>query len=110
MYYDQIRHRNTQVLAATGIIPVEFDALLVTFSCIGNESSHFNFSEGKVRQRISYNRKTSVLPLIQDKVFILVYLKTTPPFRELHAIQFEMTQPQREQVDLPFFLRFSVVH
>ena len=37
---------------------------------------------------------TTVLPLIQDKMFfILVYLKTNP-LQELHGIQFEMTQPQ----------------
>ena len=33
MYYDKIRHRHSQVLAATGLTPVEFDALLVTFKC-----------------------------------------------------------------------------
>lgn len=50
--------------------------------------------KGKVRQRISYNRKNSVLPLIQDKtLFILVYLRTNP-LQKLHAIQFEMTQLQ----------------
>ena len=94
MYYDKIRHRNSQVLAATGLTPVEFDALLTTFKYHWDEYySHFTL-EGKVRQRISYNRKTSVLPLIQDKLFfILVYLKTNP-LQELHAIQFEMTQPQ----------------
>ena len=94
MYYDKIRHRNNQVLAATGLTPVEFDALLVTFKYHWDDYySHFTL-EGKVRQRISYNRKTSVLPLIQDKMFfILVYLKTNP-LQELHAIQFEMTQPQ----------------
>jgi len=55
--------------------------------------SHFTL-ERKVHQRISYNRKTSALPLIQDKMFfILVYLKTNP-LQELHAIQFEMTQSQ----------------
>ena len=31
MYYDKIRHRNNQVLAATGLTTVEFDALLTTF-------------------------------------------------------------------------------
>lgn len=37
---------------------------------------------------------TTVLSLIQDKMFfILVYLKINP-LQELHAIQFEMTQPQ----------------
>ncbi len=94
MYYDKIRHRHSQVLAATGLTPVEFDALLVTFKYHWDDYySHFTL-EGKVRQRISYNRKTSVLPLIQDKMFfILVYLKTNP-LQELHAIQFEMTQPQ----------------
>lgn len=35
MYYDKIRHRHSQVLAATGLIPVEFDALLITFKSIG---------------------------------------------------------------------------
>ena len=93
MYYDKIRCRHSQVLAATGLTPVEFDALLITFKYHWDEYySHFTL-EGKVRQRISYNRKTSVLPLIQDKMFfILVYLKTNP-LQELHAIQFEMTQP-----------------
>ena len=94
MYYDKIRHRHSQVLAATGLTPAEFDALLITFKYHWDEYySHFTL-EGKVRQRISYNRKTSVLPLILDKMFfILVYLKTNP-FPELHAIQFEMTQSQ----------------
>ena len=67
MYYDKIRHRHSQVLAATGLTPVEFDALLVTFKYHWDEYySHFTL-EGKVRQRISYNRKTSVLPLIQEQ-------------------------------------------
>ena len=30
MYYDKIRHRHSQVLAATGLTPAEFDALLIT--------------------------------------------------------------------------------
>ena len=94
MYYDKIHHRHSQVLAATGLTPVEFEALLITFEYHWEEYySHFTL-EGKVRQRISYNRKTSVIPLIQDKLFfILVYLKTNP-LQELYAIQFDMTQPQ----------------
>lgn len=55
MYYDKIRHRYSQVLAATGLTPVEFDALLITFKYHWEEYySHFTL-EGKVRQRISYN-------------------------------------------------------
>ena len=52
MYYDKIRHRHSQVLAATGLTPEEFDALLITFKY------HFTL-EGKVRQRISYNSVVS---------------------------------------------------
>jgi len=49
MYYDKIRHRNSQVLAATGLTPVEFDALLTTFKYHWDEYySHFTL-EGKVR-------------------------------------------------------------
>lgn len=94
MYDDKIRHRHSQVLAATVLTPIEFEALLITFKYHWEEYySHFTL-EGKVRQRISYNRKTSVIPLIQDKLFfILVYLKTNP-LQELHAIQFDMTQSQ----------------
>ena len=69
MYYDKIRHRHSQVLAATGLTPVEFDALLITFKYHWDEYySHFTL-EGKVRQKAN-------------------------PLQELHAIQFEMTQPQ----------------
>ncbi|WP_221659207.1 transposase family protein [Bacteroides salyersiae] len=94
MYYNKIRHRHSQVLASIGLTPVEFDSLLITFKHHWDEYySHFTL-DGKVRQRISYNRKTSVLSLIQDKMFfILVYLKTNP-FQEFHAIQLEMTQLQ----------------
>lgn len=90
MYYDKIRHRHSQVLAATGLTPAEFDALLITFKYHWDEYySHFTW---KVKCANVY--LTTVLSLIQDKMFfILVYLKTNP-LQELHAIQFEMTQPQ----------------
>lgn len=94
MYYDKIFHRSSQVLASTGLTPVKFDSLLILFRHHWDEYySHYTL-EGKIRQRISDNRKTSVLPLIQDKLFfILVYLKTNP-LQEIHAIHFAMTQPQ----------------
>lgn len=42
MYYDKIRHRHSQVLAATGLTPAEFDALLITFKYHWDEYySHF---------------------------------------------------------------------
>lgn len=93
MYYDKIRHRPSQILTATGLTLVELEALLITFQYPWDEYyTHFTL-KGKVRERISYNRKTNVLPLIQDKMFfILVYLKTHP-LQKLHAIEFEMIQP-----------------
>lgn len=57
MYYDKIRHRHSKVLAATGLTTVGFDALLIIFKYHWNEYySHFTL-EGKIRERISYNRK-----------------------------------------------------
>ena len=48
---------------------------------------------GKVWERISYNRKTSEIPKIGDKLlFILSYLKNNP--LQEHGAMFEMTQPQ----------------
>ena len=94
IYYDKIRYRHSQVLAATGLTPAKFDALLITFKYHGKKYYRHFTMKGKVLQRISYNRKNSVLPLIQDKtLFILVYLRTNP-LQKLHAIQFEMTQFQ----------------
>lgn len=63
--------------------------------------SHFIF-DSKVRQRISYNnRKTSVIPLIKNKLFfILIYLKRNP-LQELHAILFENTLPQINKSNHP---------
>lgn len=79
MHYDKIRHRHSRVLAATGLPPVEFDTLPITFKYHWEEyHSHFTL-EGKVRQRISYGRKTSLIPLIHDKLFFIpLYLKTNP--------------------------------
>ena len=61
MYYDKIHHRHSQVLAATGLTPVEFEALLITFKHHWDEYySHFTL-EGKVRQRISFDSGQDVL-------------------------------------------------
>lgn len=66
MYYDMICHRHSQTLTAIGLTPSEFDALLITFKYHWDEyCSHFTL-EGKVRQRISYIRNISVLPMILD--------------------------------------------
>lgn len=90
MYYDKIRHRHSQVLAATGLTPAEFDALLITFKYHWDEYySHFTL-EGKVRQRISYNSVVSD----SGQNVLHIGISEDHPLQELHAIQFEMTQPQ----------------
>jgi hypothetical protein len=94
MQYDKVKKNATQMLSLTGFTVSEFESLLPTFKYEWEEYyAHFTL-EGKVRQRISYNRKTSKIPLIGDKLlFILSYLKNNP-LQEYHGATFGMTQPQ----------------
>ncbi|OAV63796.1 hypothetical protein Barb6XT_03043 [Bacteroidales bacterium Barb6XT] len=47
-----------------------------------------------MRERITYNRKTGKIPLIEDKLlFILSYLKNNP-LQEYHGAAYNMSQPQ----------------
>ena len=62
MYYDQIRHRHSQVLAATGLTPVEFDALLVTFKYHWDEYySHFTLEAKCVNVYLTTGRPVCCL-------------------------------------------------
>jgi hypothetical protein len=94
MKYDKVKKNAPQLLSLTGFTSAEFESLLPTFKYEWDAYySHFTL-EGKVRQRISYNRKTSKIPLIADKLlFILSYLKNNP-LQEYHGVYFDMTQPQ----------------
>lgn len=64
------------MLSLTGFTASQFDALLPTFKHEWEEYySHFTLKD-EVRQRISYNRKSSRLPQVGDRLlFILSYLK-----------------------------------
>jgi len=94
MKYDKVRKTPSQLLSLTGFTPEEFEAFVPTFEHHWNEYySHFTL-KGKPRQRISYNRKSSQLPLVRDKLlFILSYLKNNP-LQEYHGATYGMTQPQ----------------
>lgn len=94
MKYDKIRKNPKQLLSLTGFTDVEFEAFLPTFKYHWEEYySHFTLT-GKIRERISYNRKSSKIPLIEDKLlFILSYLKNNP-LQEYHGATYNMTQPQ----------------
>lgn len=94
MKYNKIRKNPKQLLSLTGFTDVEFESFLPTFKYHWEEYySHFTLT-GKIRERISYNRKTSKIPQIEDKLlFILSYLKNNP-LQEYHGATYDMTQPQ----------------
>ena len=94
MKYDKVKKNATQMLSLTGFTVAEFESLLPTFKWEWEAYySHFTL-KGKVRERVSYNRKSGKLPLIGDKLlFILSYLKNNP-LQEYHGATFGMTQPQ----------------
>jgi hypothetical protein len=92
--YDKVKKNAPQMLSLTGFTVAEFESLLPTFKYEWEEY-YFRFTlKGKIRQRISYGRKTGKIPLIGDKLlFILSYLKNNP-LQEYHGATFGMTQPQ----------------
>ncbi|OAV73933.1 hypothetical protein Barb7_02658 [Bacteroidales bacterium Barb7] len=94
MKYDRIRKNPPQLLSLAGFDVTEFEAFLPTFKYRWEEyHSHFTLA-GKMRERITYNRKTSEIPLIEDKLlFILSYLKNNP-LQEYHGATYNMSQPQ----------------
>ena len=94
MKYDKVRRNPKQLLSLPGFTLAEFEAFVPTFGYHWDEYySHFTL-KGKLRLRISYNRKSSQLPLINDKLlFILSYLKNNP-LQEYHGATYGMTQPQ----------------
>lgn len=94
MKYDKVKKTPSQILSLTGFRLSEFDALLPCFKGQWDEYYRCLTLAGKPRQRQSYNRKTSLLPLASDKLlFILCYLKNNP-LQDYHAATFGMTQPQ----------------
>jgi hypothetical protein len=94
MKYDKVRRNAAQLLSLTGFTVVEFEAFLPTFKYHWDEYYSQFTMKGTLRLRLSYNRKTSQLPLISDKLlFILSYLKNNP-LQEYHGATYGMTQPQ----------------
>ena len=94
MNYDKVRKNPVQLLSLTGFTVEEFESLLPIFKYEWEAYySHYTL-KGKVRERLSYGRKTGLLPMISDKLlFLLSYLKNNP-LQEYHGATFGMTQPQ----------------
>lgn len=94
MKYDKVRKNPSQLLSLTGFTTEEFETFVPTFEYHWNEYYSCFTLKDRPRQRISYNRKSSQLPLIRDKLlFILSYLKNNP-LQEYHGATYGMTQPQ----------------
>ena len=97
MTYDKVRKNAHQLLSLTCMTSTEFESLLPAFKYHWDDySSHYTL-KGKLRERISYGRKTGKLPMIADKLlFILSYLKNSP-LQEYHGATFDITQSQCNQ-------------
>jgi hypothetical protein len=94
MRYEKVRKNAPQMLSLTSLTVSEFESLLPIFKYHWDGYySHYTL-KGKLRERISYGRKTGKLPMVGDKLlFILSYLKNNP-LQEYHGATFGMTQPQ----------------
>jgi len=94
MQYEKTKKKPTQFLSLTGFTVSEFEEFLPHFQYDWEKYNACFTLFGKERQRTFYNRKTSVLPMIGDKLmFILSYLKTNP-LQEQHAWSYGLNQPQ----------------
>jgi len=94
MTYDKLRRNPARFASLAGLSISEFNSLLPAFLEQWELYSARFTLKGKVRERVSYSRKTSKLPKIEDKLlFILSYLKNNSS-QENHGAIYGMTQPQ----------------
>jgi hypothetical protein len=72
MTYGKIRKNPVQFLSLTGFTFQGFETFLPAFKYQWDEYNSPYTLKGKARERISYGRKSGLLPLISDKwLFIL---------------------------------------
>jgi len=93
--YNELKDKPRDFLAATGLIPEEFEKLLPAFRAAYEQNYPPDLTqEAKARQRQFGGGAKGALPQLADKLlFILVYQKTNP-LQTLHGLQFEISQPQ----------------
>ena len=72
MKYDKVRRNPIQLLSLTGFTVTEFEAIVPTFEYHWTIYYSFFTLKGNPRIRISYNRKTSQLPSINDKLLFVI--------------------------------------
>jgi Helix-turn-helix of DDE superfamily endonuclease/DDE superfamily endonuclease len=93
--YNTLKDRPRDFLAATGLTLAEFQQLLPAFQgAYEKRYPHELTHAGKPRRRRIGGGAKGVLQRFEDKLlFILVYQKTHP-LQTMHALQFDMSQPQ----------------
>src|SRR5215468_4393138 len=93
--YNKLKDRPRDFLAATGLTLDEFQQLLPALQSAYEQRYPDELTRaGKPRQRRAGGGAKGVLPSFEDKLlFILVYQKTNP-LQTLHALQFDLSQPQ----------------
>ena len=93
--YNKLKNRPRDFLAATSLTLDEFQQLLPAFQgAYDTRYPHELTQAGKPRQRRVGGGAKGVLQRFEDKLlFILVYQKTNP-LQTMHALQFELSQPQ----------------
>ena len=93
--YNELKEKQKEFLAATGLYPEEFERLLPVFkekytALVPSDKT----KKGKHRQRKIGGGTKGKLELGEDKLlFIRIYQKTYP-LQTMHGLQFEMSQPQ----------------
>jgi Helix-turn-helix of DDE superfamily endonuclease/DDE superfamily endonuclease len=93
--YHKLKNRPRDFLAATGLTLDEFQTLLPAFQTAYETLYPTERTRaGQPRQRRAGGGAKGVLPSFADKLlFMLVYQKTNP-LQTLHALQFDLSQPQ----------------
>jgi len=93
--YNKLKERPRDFFAATGLTLDEFQQLLLAFQGAYAQRYPYELTRtGTPRQRRTGGGAKGVLQRFEDKLlFILVYQKTNP-LQTMHALQFNMSQPQ----------------
>ena len=93
--YNKLKDRPRDFLAVTSLTLEEFQQLLPAFQAAYEQRYPTKLTRaGKPQQRRAGGGAKGVLQCLEDKfLFILVYQKANP-LQTLHALQFEMSQPQ----------------
>jgi len=92
--YSEIKNNEVQFLALTSLTVNEFEILLVHFqACWEYNMKYFTF-DGKQRERAYSEKSNGILPLVEDKLFFIMYYLKNNLLQETLASNFNVTQPQ----------------